>query len=68
MQIDHVEITKLSLEPGDMLVVKVSPDIPLDNVNRAFERSMREAGVHVPVLVGHGDIEMIVIRAPKVTA
>lgn len=72
MQVDRVEIAKLGLEPGDLLVVKVHGEPngeAYHNITRAFEMAMEQAGVKAPILIGPANsVDLCVIRAPKVPA
>jgi len=67
MKIDHVEIAKLALELGDILVVKIPDDMDPQKVDRAFREAMREADVRCPILIGTKDAELQILKAPPVT-
>jgi hypothetical protein len=62
--IDQVEIAKLELERGDILVVRISRELSADNVSSAIEAAMKSAGVCAPILIGHHDVDFQVLKAP----
>lgn len=65
MKVDYVEIAKLELQPGDLLVLRVPPDwTPKQqgNAHRAVKEAMRLADANVPIIIGTTDVEFQVIR------
>lgn len=66
MKIDTIEIAKLELQRGDILLVRVPPDWSKERCGRADEaiqETMRIADVHgVPVLIGSTDVEFQIVR------
>lgn len=65
MQVDHIEIAKLSLEAGDLLVLRVPADWGHDQqvaAHDAVKEAMRKADVNVPIIIGPDTVEFQVIR------
>jgi hypothetical protein len=65
IDVAHIEIAKLELQPGDMLVLRVPPDWTpeqQDNASQAVKTAMRIANVNAPILVGKTDVEFQIIR------
>lgn len=65
MQVDHIEIAKLELQRGDLLVVRVPPDWTHEqqrNAQNAVKEAMRQAGANVPIIIGGTDVEISIIR------
>jgi hypothetical protein len=66
MQIDHIEIAKLELQRGDILLIRVPPNWTHEQhtaAHDAVKEAMRTVGVHgATVLTGTTDVEFQVIR------
>jgi hypothetical protein len=66
MIIDHIEIAKLELQRGDILVMRTPADWDMETRQRAFnavQETMRQAGISgVPVLIGGTDVDFQIIR------
>jgi hypothetical protein len=65
MEVSHIEIAKLDLQEGDILVARVPPawsDERIRLVHAAIGLAMRAAGTQVPVLVGSTEVELSVVR------
>jgi hypothetical protein len=65
MQVDHIEIAKLELRRGDVLLVRVPPDWTLEQQHAAHDavkEAMECAGANAPIIIGTTDIEIQVIR------
>lgn len=65
MSIDTIEIAKLELQDGDILVVRTPPAWTLEQqriVSEVVHRALHLADVNVPVLLGTTDIDFQVVR------
>lgn len=62
----EVDVQKLALEPGDILVVQIAENLDPKHVHEIFDYAMQKAGVsRVPMLIGRkGDLELSVVKAP----
>lgn len=65
MQIEHVEIAKLELHRGDLLLVRVPPDWSdkqQTDAHEAIKRAMHLADANVPIIIGTTDIDIQIVR------
>lgn len=65
LSVSHIEIAKLELQPGDILVIRVPPDWDYEMqkiAHKAVSRAMEQAGIKVPAIIGSTDVELQVIR------
>lgn len=66
VQIVRIEIARLSLEDGDILVVR-TPHWTTEQVRKAeivIEAAMKRAGIRAPLLICPTDVEFTVLKAP----
>ncbi len=63
--VDHIEIAKLELQRGDILLVRTPSNWTGEQNHRASEgiaAAMRQADINVPLLVGTKDVDFQVVR------
>lgn len=62
----HAEVQRLSVEDGDIVVVRVAPDFPegsMYHVSRMLQEMVRSAGVKVLLAKMDIDISLVMARA-----
>jgi hypothetical protein len=63
MQIEHIELAKLELRSGDVLVVRAPAKYEAHVIDQAVTAALKRAGVtNVPILIGPPDIEFQIMR------
>ena len=65
MDFEVIEIAKLELLPGDLLLVRVPPNWSEEQVSHAdfaVKESLRRANVDVPILFGTTDVDFQIVR------
>lgn len=62
MNIETIEIAKLELQLGDILLVRIPANLNAAFVDGAIKETMKQAGINVPVLIGPKDIDFQIIR------
>ena len=68
MKVEITEISKLSLKPGDTLLVKLPENTSQDafaRIKEVFEHTLRDKGCDWPIVFATDQIQFSVIEAPK---
>jgi hypothetical protein len=63
--INQVEVQKLELQDGDILVVKVPPKYSTEQctfIQKTVAAAVARTGMRVPVLLGASDVQFAIIR------
>lgn len=65
MKVETVEISKLELQLGDLLVIRVPSDWTMQqqvDAHEAIKHAMRLADANAPIIIGTQDVEFQVVR------